>query len=158
MGDAGHDRRIPQDLGAGLFLVAVSLIALWQGSELDAGTLREMGPGMLPRALAVLTGICGGLVASRPAWSRDLQGALSGWSVRGSLFILGAALFFAYAIRPLGFTVAGPAAIILASLAGREVRWLETLTFAIAMTVFCMVLFRVLLGLPIPVAPWLLDY
>jgi hypothetical protein len=149
---------IPQDLGAGLFLVAVSLIALWQGADLDAGTLRAMGPGMLPRALAVLTGLCGVGVATRPYWSGEVQEALEGWSLRGALLIMGAALFFAYAIRPLGFTVAGPVAILLAALGGRETRWVEIIVFAIVMTVFCTLLFRVALGLPIPVAPWLLDY
>lgn len=158
MHDSGAFRRIPQDLGAGLFLIVVSLIALWEGADLDAGTLREMGPGMLPRALAVLTGLCGVGVATRPFWSSEAQVALEAWSIRGALLIVGAALFFAYAIRPLGFTVAGPVAILLAALGGRETRWIEIIVFALVMTAFCTLLFRVALGLPIPVAPWLLDY
>ncbi len=155
---SGGISKIPQDLGAGLFLIALSGIALWQGSDLDTGTLREMGPGMLPRALALLTGMCGLAIASRPVWSSEQQEALGNWSIRGSLFILAAALVFAFAIRPLGFTFAGPAALVLAALAGRETRWIEIIVFAVVMTAFCMVLFRVLLGLPIPVAPWLLQY
>lgn len=158
MQESGTAKRIPQDLGAGLFLVAVSLIALWQGADLDAGTVREMGPGMLPRGLAGLTGLCGLFVATRPLWSSEIQESLAGWSLRGPVLIFGAALFFAYAIRPLGFTVAGPVAIVLAALAGRETRWVEIIVFAIVMTAFCTLLFRVALGLPIPVAPWLLDY
>lgn len=158
MQESGTARGIPQDLGAGLFLVAVSLIALWQGAELDTGTLREMGPGMLPRALSVLTGVCGVFVATRPFWSREAQESLAGWSLRGAVLIIGAALFFAYAIRPLGFTVAGPVAILLAALGGRETRWIEIVVFAVVMTAFCTLLFRVALGLPIPVAPWLLGY
>lgn len=158
MQESDKARGIPQDLGAGLFLVAVSLIALWQGADLDAGTLREMGPGMLPRALAVLTGLCGAGVATRPFWSSEAQEALEAWSLRGALLVMGAALFFAYAIRPLGFTVAGPIAILLAALGGRETRWVEIIVFAVVMTAFCTLLFRVALGLPIPVAPWLLDY
>lgn len=155
---SGTAKGVPQDLGAGLFLVAVSLIALWQGADLDAGTLREMGPGMLPRALAVLAGLCGIGVATRPLWSGEAQDALEAWSLRGALLIMGAAFFFAYAIRPLGFTVAGPVAILLAALGGRETRWVEIIVFALVMTAFCTLLFRVALGLPIPVAPWLLGY
>jgi putative tricarboxylic transport membrane protein len=158
MQESTRTRGVPQDLGAGLFLIAVSLIALWQGADLDAGTLREMGPGMLPRALAILTGLCGVSVATRPLWSSETRENLEAWSLRGALFIMGAALFFAFAIRPLGFTVAGPVAIVLAALGGRETRWVEILAFALAMTAFCTLLFRVALGLPIPVAPWLLDY
>lgn len=158
MQESGTARGIPQDLGAGLFLVAVSLLALWQGADLDTGTLREMGPGMLPRALAILTGVCGAFVATRPFWSSEAQESLAGWSLRGAVLIVGAALFFAYAIRPLGFIVAGPVAILLAALGGRETRWVEIVVFAVVMTAFCTLLFRVALGLPIPVAPWLLDY
>lgn len=150
--------RFPQDLGAGLFLMAIALIGLWQGFELDAGTLREIGPGMLPRALAALTGLCGLGIAIRPFLNKASAISLERWHWRGSLFVLAAAATFAYAIRPLGFAVAGPLAIVLASLASRESKPVEIVAFAIVMTGLCIVLFRILLGLPIPVAPWLLDY
>jgi putative tricarboxylic transport membrane protein len=157
MQESSQPSRIPQDLGAGLFLVAVALVALWQGAGLEAGTLREIGPGMLPKALAVLTGLCGIAIAVLPFVSHRGE-TLGAWSLRGSLFVLAAALAFAFSIRPLGFSVAGPVAIVLASLASRETRKVEIIIFALVMTVFCLILFRVLLGLPIPVAPWLLEY
>ena len=53
--------RSTEDAGGGLFLVAISGLALWGGSELSAGTLNQIGPGMLPRALAVLLGVIGAL-------------------------------------------------------------------------------------------------
>ncbi len=157
MQDSRHPSRIPQDLGAGLFLVGVALLALWQGAPLEAGTLRAIGPGMLPKALAVLTGLCGIGIAILPFVTHRGE-ALGAWSLRGSLFVLAAALAFAFSIRPLGFAVAGPFAIVLASLASLETRKVEIAVFALVMTAFCLVLFRVLLGLPIPVAPWLLEY
>lgn len=42
-----------QELGAGLFVIAIAGFALWQAAPLDSGTLRAFGPGMLPKALAV---------------------------------------------------------------------------------------------------------
>lgn len=149
---------LSEDLGGGLFLIVLALLALWQGAGLDAGTLRAIGPGMLPRALAVMSGVCGVLIATRPWWSREPSAALGRWPFRGCLFVLGAALAFTFAIRPLGFIVAGPVAIVLAALGSRETRFVEIAIFALAMTVFCAVLFRYLLGLPIPIAPWLLGY
>jgi len=151
-------KSLPQDLGAGLFLIALALIAFWQGTELDAGSLREMGPGMLPKALAIITGLAGAVIAVRPFLQRSGGIASGRWSLRGSLFVLAAAVTFALAIRPLGFAIAGPLAIGLASLASPETRPKEIIVFALAMTGFCLVLFHVLLGLPIPVAPWLLGY
>ncbi len=148
--------RSPQDAAAGLFLIVLAGIALWGGSSLSSGSLGQMGPGMLPRGLAVLTGLGGiGLVAG----SFFVPGAgLERWHLRGPLFVLGAAVVFGLTIRPLGLLVAVPAVVLISSLASREARWIEVLVFAAVMTVLCLVLFKVLLGLPIPVAPWLIDY
>ena len=50
-----------QELGAGLFLIAVAAFAYWQGLDLPRGSLRAMGPGMLPMALAFMVAT-GGLL------------------------------------------------------------------------------------------------
>lgn len=148
--------RSPQDAAAGLFLIALAVLALWGGSGLSAGSLGQMGPGMLPRALAVLTGLGGiGLIVG----AFFVPGAgLARWQLRGPLFVLGAAVVFGLTVRPLGLSVAAPAVVLIAALAGREIRWIETLVFAVVMTVLCLGLFKYMLGLPIPLAPWLVGY
>jgi putative tricarboxylic transport membrane protein len=149
--------RAPQDGAAGLFLVAIATFALWQSAELPAGTLNQMGPGMLPRALAVLTGGCG-LALLVQAFRSSGGPALDRWSLRGPLCILGAVVAFALAVRPLGLVAAGPLAILIGGLASPETRWHEVAIFAVAITGFCLLLFKFLLGLPMPVAPWLIGY
>ena len=148
--------RAPQELAAGLFLIAIAAIALWQGADLAAGTLGQMGSGMLPRALGVIILALGlalvvdGFMEKGPRLER--------WHLRGPLFILGAALVFGLAIRPAGLAVAGPLAIILSAQADRGTRLVETVIFAVVLTAFCIGLFKLALGLPIPVAPWLMGY
>jgi hypothetical protein len=57
--------RGPQNLVAGLTLLALAAFAIWAISNLSQGTLRAMGPAMLPRWLAIGVGLCGlALVAS----------------------------------------------------------------------------------------------
>ncbi len=51
--------RAPQNFFAGLALVAIAAFALWATSDLSQGTLRAMGPAMLPRWLAIGVGACG---------------------------------------------------------------------------------------------------
>jgi hypothetical protein len=51
--------RAPQDFFAGLALMAVAAFAIWATSDLSQGTLRAMGPAMLPRWLAIMVGACG---------------------------------------------------------------------------------------------------
>ena len=145
-----------QDFVAGLVVIAVAAFAFWQGSDLPLGTFGGMGPGMLPRGLAVLLGLLGALLVLDAVLEGGL--ALDRWSIRGPIFILGALVAFGLTIRPLGLAVAGPLAIVISACASDEVRWLETILFGALMTVFCIALFKFALGLPIPLAPWLVGY
>lgn len=148
--------RAPQEAAAGLFLLALAVFAFWQTNDLAVGTLRALGPGMMPRVLAALCGLCG---VALLVFSVIKDGAaLERWSLRGPFFILGAAIVFGLAIRPLGLFVAGTAAVILGSLAARDSRLWESAIFGLGMTTFCWLLFKVMLSLPIPVAPWLIGY
>ncbi len=148
--------RAPLEAGAGLFLIAVGGIALWQGAELSAGTLSQIGPGMLPRALAALTVLCG--IGSLADAVLNHGAGLERWHLRGPLFILGAAVLFGLAVRPLGLAVAAPVAIVVGAFASSETKIGETVVFSAVITVFCLALFKYALGLPIPVAPWLIGY
>jgi putative tricarboxylic transport membrane protein len=145
-----------QDFAGGLVVIAVAAFAFWQGADLTVGTFGGMGPGMLPRGLAVLLGLLGVLLAVDAV----LEGGppLERWSIRGPLFVLGAVVAFGLAVRPLGLIVAGPLAIVISAFGSDEVRWRETLLFGALMTAFCIGLFKFALGLPIPLAPWLIGY
>jgi putative tricarboxylic transport membrane protein len=141
--------RNPQDAAAGLFLTAVAAFALWQSSDLELGTLRSMGAGMLPTSLAALVGALGLLIIAL-AFVHDGP-ALERWRLRGPIFILGSVVIFALLIRTTGLAIAGPVSMLIGCFATDEVRWKEAVIFAVAMTAFCIVLFKVVLGLPIPV-------
>jgi putative tricarboxylic transport membrane protein len=148
---------LQQDFIGGLVVIAVAAFAFWQGADLPIGTLGGMGPGMLPRGLAVLLGLLGVLLAADAV----IEGggpALDRWSLRGPLFVLGAVVAFGATVRPLGLIIAGPLAIVIGAFASEEVRWRETLVSGTLMTAFCIGLFKFALGLPIPLAPWLLGY
>jgi len=51
--------RSPQNFFAGLALIGIAAFAIWATSDLSQGTLRAMGPAMLPRWLAIGVGTCG---------------------------------------------------------------------------------------------------
>jgi putative tricarboxylic transport membrane protein len=186
--------RVSRDLGGGLCLLGIGALAIWQGSDLELGTLRQMGPGMMPRVLAVLLGLCGVALAVRSLTERSAPatpvqvpaiaasvtasvaesvaasvpaaGAGARWApLRAPVFLLAAAGAFGLSVRPLGLVVAAPLGILLsmwasagAPGASQRRRWLESLAFALGLTLFCVLLFRTLLSLPMPVAPWLIGY
>lgn len=145
-----------QQGAGGFFLIAVGLFVLWQSSDLTTGTLNQIGPGMAPQALSVLVAVCGvGMLIAAAIKRGD---TLERWTLRGPLFILGAAIAFGLVVKPFGLVIAVPLAIALGSLATTEVRIKSIAVFSVVMTVFCLALFRYALSLPIPVAPWLLGY
>lgn len=146
----------PQDLAGGMLLLAIAAIGWWQAGDLQIGTLRQFGPGMVPTALLALLAVCGIALVILGFWSEGPT--LGVWNPGAGILILGSVAAFGYAIRPLGFVVAGPVAVVLSSLAGRDRRIVEAVIFGVVMTALCLALFRYTLNLPIPVAPWLIGY
>jgi putative tricarboxylic transport membrane protein len=145
-----------RDVIAGLVLMMIAAAAAWQGSALTMGTPRHIGPGMVPMLLSALIALIGLILIG--VGIRDGRAHRDRWPLRGPLFILGSAVVFGLAVRPLGLAVAGPLLVIVGAFASEETRWLEVVLFALGMTVFCVGLFKYLLSLPIPLAPWLIGY
>ena len=125
--------RGPQSLVSGTALIALALFALYLTRDLPQGTLRSMGPAMLPRWLAIGVGLCGvALVvtaflkagealeptrcAARRSWSSRF--VAFGIAIRG--FDLGAVQ-----VPMLGLMIAGPLAIFLSGFASPEARFRE---------------------------------
>lgn len=158
----------PQDFAAGLFLLAFAAIAFYGAWDLRFGQLRGIGPGLMPKVTAVVVGAFGLLLVVTSLFTRG--SALERWSLRGPFFILGAVLLFALTIRgasfpqwgievpSLGLIVAGPLAVIFSAFADKDTRPVEVVIYAAVITALCIGLFKMLLRLPIPIAPWLLGY
>ena len=141
--------RGPQSLACGAVLLALAVFALWASSDLTQGTLRSMGPAMLPRWLAIGVGMCGiALIAIGILVDGE---PLERWSLRGPVFVAAAILSFALTVRTIGFAVAGPLTILISGFASSETRWKESIVFALLMTAFCIGLFRYALNQPMPI-------
>jgi putative tricarboxylic transport membrane protein len=141
--------RNPQDVLAGVVLIGVALFALWAAGNLSQGRLGAVGPGMMPRATAVLVGVVGALVVLIAFVAPGPR--LERWSLRGPFFVCLALIAFAVTIRWMGLLVAGPLVAVVSSAASPETRIKEILIFGIAVTIFSIALFKYLLNLPIPV-------
>ena len=144
-----------QTLG-GAVLAAVSVIALVSTSGLETGSLAEIGPALIPRALAVLLLILGAaiMLTGLRAGGEELQA----WKLRPIISILGGIILFGLTVRTIGIVFAAPLALMISGFATTETKWRELALFVAGLTLFCSVLFRLVLGLPIPLAPWLFGY
>lgn len=146
----------PQDLIAGIVVMAIAAAAFALGWPLSFGSLDGVGPGLMPRAFAVLLGALGAALAVS---AFVMPGsAIGGVAWRGLGCLLAAIILFAFTVRPLGLAVAAPLTMLVSALASADTRWAETIVFSILLTLFCIGLFKYALNLPVPLAPWLLGY
>lgn len=143
--------RSPLEFAGGLFLIGIAVAAYAGTFSLSWGHLSDIGSGMMPKAAALIIGAFGFILVLQSLFVAGES--LGGWGVRGLVLLLGAALLFAFTIRPLGLVVAGPLSFLVAAMADRGTRPVEAAISAVAATLFCGLLFKELLGLPIPFDP-----
>lgn len=143
--------RNPKDFWGGLGLTLLAAFAWWATRDLPGQQGFAFGPGTAPRLFIVLLGIISlailahGLIVIGPA--------LESWSVRGPLFVLSAVLVFAATIRTIGLIPATFLVVMISSAASAETKWLQTLIWAVVLSVFCAVLFPYALNLPMQLWP-----
>ncbi|MEA2977609.1 MAG: putative tricarboxylic transport rane protein [Alphaproteobacteria bacterium] len=140
-----------QDFIGGLALVALALFALWASDDLSSMRGFAFGPGTAPRLFAVLLGISGVVVATIGIFT-DGPG-IERFQIRGLFFVISAILFFAAAVRPLGLIIASFISILICAAAAADVRWRESVIWAIILTAFCSFLFSYALSLPLQLCP-----
>jgi hypothetical protein len=101
----------------------------------------------------LLTGLGLAIVASA---FRNLGDAVGSFAWRGMLFILGAPIFFGLTVRGLGFVPSIFVTTLIAALAGLKLKPVYAALLAVAVTIFCTLVFSVALGLPFRrFGPWL---
>lgn len=143
--------RNPQDFFGGMALILLSLIAFVASAELPGMRGFAFGPGTAPRlfstvlALLAVGVVVSGVLTKGPNISR--------YDLRGIICILSAILTFAATIRPLGLVVAAFSTVIVCAAAAKDVRWMETVIWAVILTAFCSVLFPYGLNLPFQLWP-----
>ncbi len=150
------ETRLSRDLVAGLFLIAFGVGAYLGMLDLPTRDQGNVGPGLVPKASAILIGMLGVVILLAgllPSAERLQRGT---W--RGPVFVLGSVVVFAMSVRTLGLAFAGPLAVIISSMADKDSRAVEVLVFAALMSIGCIALFKYALRLPIPLAPMFIGY
>ncbi len=143
-----------RDFFAGLFLVVVGVGFAIGATQYSFGVASKPGPGYFPLGLSVMLVLLGlGIVATsfaRRPKDGDPVGAIP-W--RPLLCIVGALVFFGFALPRFGFVISFPLMIVLTAFGGDEFRWKDALLNAVLLTVFSYLVFIAGLKLTIPVWP-----
>jgi len=146
----GERINIP-DLAFAAFLIALGAFAFSLALDLHAGSAGAMGPGYVPRALALLTLLYGCALALRALL--DARQSFPVIAFRPLLLIAAAVALYAVLLPLAGLAITGALVVLVACFAAPDMRWRETIVIALGATIFSVLLFSFALGLPIPVWP-----
>ena len=140
------------DLAFALFLIGLGALAFVLASDLPVGSAAVMGPGYVPRALALLIMIYGAVMGVRAAFVH--REPFPKVAVRPLLLIGAAVALFAILLPLVGLVLTSVAVVICAGLAAYDVRLRENAVLAVGLAAFAALLFVTVLSLPIQVWPW----
>ncbi len=149
--------RAPRDFWGGIALVVIAGLAIWATGNLGGMQGASFGPGTAPRMFAVLLAGFGLVVAIVGLFVDGPP--LESYAMRGPAFVIVGIAAFALMMRgvwiipPLGLVPSSFAAFMISIAGSSEIRWLESLLAAAAMTLFCVGLFVYLLKLPFELWP-----
>jgi hypothetical protein len=139
------------ELAFGAFLVALGAIAFWLAGDLGVGTAGAMGPGYVPRALAILIMLFGVGFAARAAVAGGVP--FPEIEVRPLLLISASVALFALLLPRIGLAITSFVVVVGAGYAAQDVRTRENLVLGAVLAAFAVALFIKLLGLPIAIGP-----
>ena len=140
------------DLAFAAFLIALGALAFALASQLTMGTAAAMGPGYVPRGLAVVIMVYGLVLGGRAMLSGHRPLPSIEW--RPLFLILGAVALFAILLPLLGLATTSSIIVVCAGWAAYDVRVRENVIAALVLAAFATLLFVTALGLPIAVWPW----
>lgn len=138
-----------QDFWAGLMFIGVAIGGLMLTQDLSVGTATDMGPGYVPRMLSYAIGVLGVIIVSRSLLRGSSRVDIKQY--RPILLVSMAALAFALLLPAAGLVPAIVALVVLSSLAGRELSLTTVVGLSIALAVFCIVVFKIAIGLNLAV-------
>jgi hypothetical protein len=143
-----------RDFWSGILFVVAGVVFAWGATGYSFGSSAKPGPGYFPFGLGVLLALLGALILFESLVIETEDGAPIGrWAWRPLVTIAGAVALFGWALPRLGLALALPLLIVIASLAGDDLRWRDLLLNCVVLTVGSWLIFVVGLKLVIPLWP-----
>lgn len=140
--------RNPKDFWAGILYVAIGVGALWVGQDYKVGTATRMGSGYFP---AVISGLLVLLGVASTVRSFFRPGEPVGQlALKPLALIVAGMILFGLLARGAGLIVALPLLALVSAYASQRFRVVQTLAITAVLSAFCILVFVVGLGIPLP--------
>jgi len=148
--------RNPKDFGSGLLFLVLGGVCVVIARNYPMGSAQSMGPGYFPTMLGSLLALNGAALVIR-SFLRSGPG-FPEISWRGILLTMAAIVLFGLLLKTAGLPIAVMALVVISACASAQFRLWPPLALAVALSVFCVLIFVQALGLPIPLlGSWFPD-
>lgn len=137
-----------KDVLSGLMFLLIAGIVAWGARGLPVGTAVRMGPGFFPPILAGILAMLGLLTVIGGLRNLTPENAVAPMAWGRMLVVCGGAVFFAWALEPLGMPLAVFGAVLISASASRAFRILPGLALAALAAAGAWLVFAWALGLP----------
>lgn len=139
------------DLAFAIFLMALGGIALVLIGDLHIGSATAMGPGYVPRGLALIIMAFGAVMGARALFAGHV--AFPAIAVRPLLLICASVALYAILLPLAGLALTSVAVVMCAGFAAYDARVRENFLLSLGLAAFAVALFILALGLPISIWP-----
>ncbi|WP_301103461.1 tripartite tricarboxylate transporter TctB family protein [Propionivibrio sp.] len=141
--------RNAKDFWTGIIYIVVGGAAIILGRDYGLGTAMKMGSAYFPVILSGLLILIGSLSVIRSFIKPGTPVGTVAW--KGLTMIIGATVLFGFIVRGAGMAIALPLLVIISAYASNRFSWKYALALAAGVTVFCILVFQVGLGVPLPI-------
>jgi putative tricarboxylic transport membrane protein len=141
--------RSAKDFWAGVIYIGLGLTAVVIARDYGMGTALRMGPGYFPTVLGFLLTFIGVISVARSFIQPGTP--IDRFTFKGLLLVLGSTLLFGLVVRGAGLVIALPLLVLISAYASIHFRWPRTLVLASGLTAFCILVFALGLGVPLPI-------
>lgn len=138
-----------RDAAAGGIFIAIAAAFALGTQDLTIGTALRMGPGYFPLLLAGVLGFLGLVIVVKSIGRPPIAIGAIPW--RGAFMILLAPLVFGLTARWFGLAPSVALVIAISAFASRRATVKLAVALTLFLTLFCVIVFQRLLGMPIPV-------
>lgn len=146
--------RHPKDFWIGALFLFFGLVAVIVARDYPMGTAGRMGPAYFPTMLGSLL-ILIGVIGVIRSFLHDGE-PIGKFYIKEIVLVLSGVVLFGVLMRGAGLVPAILVLLMMSAYASQKFRWREALLLSAGLTVFAIVVFVKLLGLPMPAfGPWL---
>jgi hypothetical protein len=143
-----------KDLSAGLLFIAIAALFGYGSIDLDLGTLLKLGPGAFPLLLAGVLALLGLIIVAQAFRNPVTHEMVLPW--RGIVLIVLAPILFGLTVRGLGLVPGIALVVAVSAFASSRMSVKLAIALTIGLTVFCVLVFNIGLGVPVRlIGPWL---